>query len=83
MRAGSGNLLRTRASVECAGNLPYRASAQEWKRPSACQVDRLQQRVQLVDTTSRPGTAMNINKQYAWQSGANSRENNPLLPGNF
>ena len=23
---------------------------------------------------------MNINKQYAWQSGANSCENNPLLP---
>ena len=26
---------------------------------------------------------MNINKQYAWQSGANSRENNPLLPQNL
>ena len=26
---------------------------------------------------------MNISKQYAWQSGANSRENNPLLPRNL
>ena len=26
---------------------------------------------------------MNINKQYAWKSGANSRENNPLLPRNL
>ena len=26
---------------------------------------------------------MDINKQYAWQSGANSRENNPLLPRNL
>ena len=26
---------------------------------------------------------MNINKQYAWQPGANSRENNPLLPRNL
>ena len=34
--AGSGNLLRGRASVECAGNLPYRASAQEWKRLVEC-----------------------------------------------
>ena len=43
----------TRASVECAGNLPHRASGQEGKRPSACQVERLQQCVQFVDTTSR------------------------------
>ena len=26
---------------------------------------------------------MNINKQYAWPSGANSRENNLLLPRNL
>ena len=26
---------------------------------------------------------MNISKQYAWQSEANSRENNPLLPRNW
>ena len=48
------NLLRARVSVECAGNLPYRVSAHEGKRPSACQVERLQQLVQCVDITSRP-----------------------------
>ena len=40
--------------LQCAGNLPYRAGAQEGKRLSACQVERLQQYVQFVDTTSRP-----------------------------
>ena len=38
----------------CAGNLPYRTSAQEGKRLSVCQVERLQQCIQFVDTTSRP-----------------------------
>ena len=33
-------------------------------------------------TTGRLRAAMNIDKQYAWQSDDNSRENNPLLPRN-
>ena len=40
---------RTRA----AGNLPYRTSAQEGKRLSVFQVERLQQCIQFVDTTSQ------------------------------
>ena len=49
-----GNLLRTGAPDEYAGDLPHRTSAQEGKRPSVCQVEKLQQCVQFVDTTSRP-----------------------------
>ena len=42
----------------CARNLPKRASAQEGKRPSVCQVERLHQCIQLVDTTGRRWAAM-------------------------
>ena len=38
---------------ECEGNLQNRTSGQEGKRPSVCQVERLQQCFQFVDTTSR------------------------------
>ena len=59
------------------------SSTLEGKIPSASKVEMLQQCVQCVDITSRSGAAMDINKQYAWQSGVSgSRENNPPLPGN-
>ena len=62
----------------------YRTRAQARKRPRVCQLERLHQCIQFVDTTSRRRAAMNINKQYAWQSSnnSNSRENSPLLPRN-
>ena len=48
----SGDLLRTRAAVECTGKLPYRTSTQEEEKPSVsvCQVEMLQWRVSFVGT---------------------------------